>query len=402
MSLTINAVRLQKIKTIMKAVMDRPADDRAAFLARACVYDYELLKHVESMLVAENLSEGPAEEPAKPPAARSALSTRQPPVAAKIPAAQVLPRLSPGFRLGAFELIRELGRGGLGQVWIAYDQRLNRQIALQLLSRQFTTDVGRVLRFQREARAASDLNHPNILNIYSMGETLGICFIASEHIPGQPLRCLIGKRELNMQKALEIAGQMASALFSAHHVGVLHGAIKPENVLVRPEGSIKVLGFGLAKLVDPIPAGEIGEAKSRSAEAGSGLALRTTGYMSPEQARGESLDSRSDLFCLGLVLYEMLAGQRPFPGATHSQIIAAIREKEPLPMPATTPLELQTIVSRALAKDRNHRYQSARELLVDLREARDSLMLSTSNPPRRKPNSVQQMLRQMFSLEKVA
>lgn len=405
MSITINAKRLHKIKTIMKAVLDKPEGDRAAFLARACVYDYELLKQVEIMLLAETLiaetqPERKTSRSLAPGALRKSVRTLQPPTIsnpvvinptpppvpkpisnpvvkpapkpvlrespqpvsnpvakpAPKPVMRELPPLTPGVLMGGFELIRDLGRGCLGPVWLAYDQRLELQAMLQMLPPQLTRDVERVRRFQRDARAVNALHHRNILNIYAMGEAQGRRFIAAELIAGRPLRRLIGQPELNLRKTLEIAGQTASALLSAHHAGVVHNSITPENILIQSDGAVKVLGFGLARLT----------------------------------AAGDQLEPQSDLLCLGLVLYEMLAGRRPIARVTYQHMMAAIQAQGLPPLPLQTPPEIQCIVNRALARDPDERYQTAKEMLVDLLEARDALIIGKSA-------SVQQRLRKMFT-----
>src|SRR5262249_51796994 len=217
------------------------------------------------------------------------------------------------------------------------------------------------------------LNHPNILLLHDLGVSNGRHYIVTEYIPGQPLRRLIGQAYLTVRKAVEIAGQMASALISAHHIGIIHRDIKPENVVVRTDGYVKVLDFGLSKLIEPDSfanheiEGAAFKIRSRVAQG------TTVSYMSPEQARGEKLDARTDLFSLGLVLYEMLAGRRPFDGETDHHVRGAIQDKEPPALPAHVPQQLQQIVYRALAKDRNKRYQSAKDLLIDLRSVRTIL-----------------------------
>ncbi|MDQ3743734.1 MAG: protein kinase [Acidobacteriota bacterium] len=273
-----------------------------------------------------------------------------------------------------YRIIRKLDRGGMGEVYLAEDTRLGRPLALKLLLAEYTQDTARLRRFEQEARAASALNHPNILTIYEVGEAVGRHYIATEYVEGETLRQKIKRAPLPLGEAVDIAAQVAEALNAAHAAGIIHRDVKPENVMLRPDGYVKVLDFGLAKLVERRRAD--GEAETRMAETNPGAVMGTTWYMSPEQARGQTVDARTDVWSLGVVLYEMLSGSPPFVGSTASHVIVSILEREPPPvekfLPGAPP-ELGDILARALAKDRDARYASAREMLEDLLALRRTL-----------------------------
>jgi serine/threonine protein kinase/Tfp pilus assembly protein PilF len=259
----------------------------------------------------------------------------------------------------------------MGEVYLAEDSRLDRKVALKVLPAAFTQNPDRVRRFEREARAASALNHPNILTIYEIGQTEGLHFIATEFVEGVTLRQQILGARMSLAETLSVVAQVASALSATHASGIVHRDIKPENVMLRPDGLVKVLDFGLAKLTENrSPAGDSQASTVARLSTGSGVVLGTVNYMSPEQARGEKVDHRSDLFSLGVMFYEMLAGRRPFEGATTSDVIAALLTAEPPPLGqhcAEATAEIEQIVDKCLAKDREARYESAKELIAELK-----------------------------------
>jgi serine/threonine protein kinase len=271
-----------------------------------------------------------------------------------------------GTRFDRYDILSTLGRGGMGEVYLASDARLGRKIALKLLPAEFTDDTQRLRRFEQEARAASALNHPNIITIYEIGESNGVHFIATEFIDGQTLREKLNQGKLSINESLEIARQITSALVEAHQVGVVHRDIKPENIMIRPDGLVKVLDFGLAKLAhSTTPSNPDAETLVKSMTK-PGTILGTLHYMSPEQVRGMPLDARSDIFSLGIVIYEMLGGNDPFDKPTQSDVIAAILTEDP-PLLVNVPSELQRILAKALKKDKEERYQTSKDLLIDIK-----------------------------------
>jgi eukaryotic-like serine/threonine-protein kinase len=281
--------------------------------------------------------------------------------------------------IGHFRVLKKLGKGGMGEVYLAEDSRLFRKVALKILPSEFTKEPDRLRRFQTEARAASSLNHPNILIVHDIGQIDQVHFITTEYIEGKTLRAQLSSGKLDVPEALEIAIQTTSALASAHEAGIVHRDIKPENIMLRPDGIVKVLDFGLAKVTQPDSSTEVTEAPTITA---SGYVMGTVKYMSPEQVRGLPVDARSDIFSLGIVVYEMLTGVELFGGETRSDFIAAILKKDPLPMANySTGIsdELEWIVSKMLRKNKEERYQTARELLNDLKLFKHKLDLSSEH-----------------------
>src|SRR5438046_2080209 len=282
-----------------------------------------------------------------------------------------------GKQLGHYQVLSLLGSGGMGEVYLAEDTRLKRKVALKLLPAELTANPDRLRRFEQEARAASALNHPNIITIHEIGQVDGLNFIVTEFIAGQTLRELITTARMNLLVVLDVATQAASALAAAHAAGIVHRDLKPENIMLRPDGLIKVLDFGLAKLTEPRTSNVDTEAPTVArVDTKMGTVMGTAQYMSPEQARGLKVDVRTDIFSLGVVLYEMLAGRPPFLGETTADIISVLLHKEPQPLSTLapdTPAQLQHIVSKALRKDRDERYQTVKSLLVDLKSLKQRL-----------------------------
>ena len=286
-----------------------------------------------------------------------------------------------GTQLGHYRIVSLLGAGGMGEVYLAEDPRLGRKVALKLLPQNFTGDDDRVRRFQREARAASALNHPNIVTIFDIGQVQSTHFLATEYIEGETLRERLSRLMLSTPEAVDLAIQTGSALSAAHDAGIIHRDLKPENIMVRRDGYAKVLDFGLAKLTEKPQDLTTSDAPTRvNSDTNPGVVLGTVAYMSPEQARGLPLDPRSDIFSLGVVLYEMIAGSLPFSGATSSDVISSIIGKDPAPLARYSPdlpPELQWIVSKALRKQCDDRYQTIKEMLSDLRELQEQLQLKS-------------------------
>ena len=323
--------------------------------------------------------------------------------------------IAPGTRLDRYQIISLLGVGGMGEVHLALDTRLGRKVALKLLPAEFARDTERLRRFEQEAQAASALNHPNIITIYEIGRVQSEAgespFIAAEYVEGSTLRKRLALRRLTLDEAIDVATQAASALVAAHSAGIIHRDIKPENLMLRPDGYVKVLDFGLAKLTEQglglSAEGEsLTEALDREtttdaretrpdsgrydmfattrletrANTAPGLVLGTAHYMSPEQARGIEVDARTDIFSLGVVLYEMVTTHAPFDGPTTSDVIASLLTTEPLPLAhyfPEVPDLLEWITAKALTKDRDERYQTAREMLNDLKRFHQRLEVAT-------------------------
>ena len=281
--------------------------------------------------------------------------------------------LSPGTRLGRYEIRTHIGTGGMGEVYLAQDVELERILALKILPAEFASDAGRMRRFIQEARAASGLNHPNILTIYEINHEGTTPFIATEYIDGLTLRKRIKGGPVPVMEALDTAIQIASALGAAHQAGIVHRDVKPENVMLRKDGYVKVLDFGLAR---PTERHEVSMEAATLVNTEIGMIVGTASYMSPEQARGQRVDPRSDIFSLGMVIYEMLAGRSPFIGATNSDIVASILKEDPprlTDLSPDIPSELERVVNRALTKDKDQRYQTAGELLSDLKRLKQNL-----------------------------
>ena len=281
-----------------------------------------------------------------------------------------------GTHLGRYEIRGQIGVGGMGEVYLALDTELDRTVAIKILPEALASDQQRLQRFVQEAKAASALNHPHILTIHEIGTTGATRFIATEFIDGETLRQRISAG-MRLSDILEVAIQATSALAAAHAAGIIHRDIKPENIMVRRDGYIKVLDFGLAKLTEPKGSTTDTEAPTKAmVNTGAGTVMGTANYMSPEQAKGVHVDVRSDIWSLGAVLYEMITGHVPFPGETPTETISLILQKEPSPLTRfanEVPAELERMVTKALTKDREERYQTMKDLLIDLRALKRKL-----------------------------
>jgi eukaryotic-like serine/threonine-protein kinase len=278
-----------------------------------------------------------------------------------------------GTRFGRYEIRRLIRKGGMGEVFLAQDTQLRRLVAIKLITTEFTHDVERLHRFEQESYAASSLNHPNILTIHEIGSHDGVHYIATEYIDGESLRDRLHHSHIQLREVLEVAIQVASALSAAHQAGIVHRDIKPENIMLRRDGYVKVLDFGLAKLTDTdVKKQEDADAPTRvMVKTDPGVIMGTSFYMSPEQARAQEVDARTDIWSLGCVIYEMVSGRMPFEGPTTSDVIGLILNKEPLPLARygpEIPAELDRIVTKALEKDREERYQVVKDLALDLKK----------------------------------
>jgi serine/threonine protein kinase len=296
-----------------------------------------------------------------------------------------------GDLISHYRILSKIGTGGMGEVYLATDSLLNRKVALKILPSDVTSNAQRVHRFLQEAKAASSLNHPNILTVYEIGQVDSTYFIATEFIDGVTLREAIKRNQLQISRVIEIAINVASALSAAHEVKIVHRDIKPENIMLRSDGYVKVLDFGLAKLLQqdsPNP-----EA-STLVNTAAGVVLGTISYMSPEQARGLDVDERTDVWSLGVVLYEMVTGRPPFEGTTMSDVLASLLDHEPAPLvrySPGTPTDLERITRKALAKDPAERYQTVRDVMIDLKiltHEMERQKFESETPPLIKPQTV--------------
>ncbi len=341
--------RWTEIEQILRATLDQPLNQRADFLTNACAGDHQLKQEVQSFLDSHEDSDGFLEDPALKVAARSLASEKQSLV---------------GQMIGPYKILKPIGAGGMGEVYLAQDTRLHRQIAVKILPPEFAVDPSRVQRFEQEARAAGALNHPNVLVIHDTGVHNGVPYLASEFLEGETLRDRLDCGKLPLAKALDFARQIARALAAAHAAGIVHRDLKPENLFITTDGRIKILDFGIAKLMEPLP----GDPSDLTTP---GLIIGTVGYLSPEQIRGQPALPCSDLFAFGCVFYEMLTGQRAFAKETQAETMTAILREEPPDSPAleTLPPALLRTLRHCLEKSPNERFQSARDLAFTLEAA---------------------------------
>ena len=289
-------------------------------------------------------------------------------------------RLENGISIGNYRVISQIGAGGMGEVYLAEDVRVGRRVALKILPENIAGDAARLHRFEQEARSVSGLNHPNLLTAFEFGEDDGIRFLATELIEGTTLRDELNAGGMPLQTAVSIAEQIAFALSAAHAAGIVHRDLKPENVMVRHDGIVKVLDFGLAKLTQASPPDPETEAETRAlVKTNPGAVMGTAAYMSPEQAKGKEADGRTDIWSLGVLLYESATGHMPFTGESANDVIASILKTEP-PLLAqylpNVPHELERIVGKTLRKDREERYQHIKDLWLDLKDFRHELEIS--------------------------
>jgi serine/threonine protein kinase len=354
--------RWQQINQLFHSALAYEGGQRAAFLARACADDEALRAEVESLVAAHEQAASFIETPAADVAADLFAGGQT--------------RLAVGQKIGHYTIIALLGAGGMGAVYLAQDKKLDRQVAVKILNEKLIQREAKLPSFIREAKAASALNHPNILTIYEIGESADAQFIVSEFIEGKTLRELVRAARLSVSELLDIAIQIGGALAAAHQAHLIHRDIKPENVMIRPDGYVKILDFGLAKLLQSKQTTFGLDTAAQQNETANGLIMGTVNYMSPEQAKGERVDERTDIFSLGVVLYEMLAGRTPFAGNSRSETFANLINQEPQPLArfaANVPAELQRIVAKLLRKNKDERYQTMQAVLLDLKGLRENL-----------------------------
>lgn len=347
----------QKIDEVLQEALDLPPDQRSAYVDRACGSDVELAQEVHSLAAAHTESGDFIETPA---------------IEADADVLFSLGETNIGRVIGPYRIVERLGVGGMGEVYLAKDQRLDRSVALKILPGYLSDEI-RLSRFRKEARAASGLNHPNIITIHEVGEDHDVRFIATEFIEGETLRELITRKALTPDGALEVAEQVCAALSAAHAAGIIHRDIKPENIMRRPDGIVKLLDFGIAKLTE-VTTHASSTASQTQTEVG--LVLGTVNYMSPEQARGLTVDERSDIWSLGVVIYEMLTGRLPFTQATRLDTMVAILERDPRPLFEQTEVnckQLESLINKCLKKDADTRFQTVSELLSEIRKVRPQI-----------------------------
>src|SRR5271168_2636080 len=376
----VESERWRRVEELYHSALHVAAEERSQYLKHACRGDAKLCEEVESLLAYESSAEEFMETPAFEVAAKQIAGDE-----ANENFADPVPI---GATLQRFRVIEKLGVGGMGVVYKAEDTRLRRTVALKLLPKRLARDPASLERFEREAHAASALNHPNICTVYDIGEYEGQPFIAMELLEGETLDLRVGGHSLALEELLTFGIQITEGLHAAHQKGIIHRDIKPANIFVTTASQAKILDFGLAKLARPVMVlgadasrdrcDECPEELSREIKQSetpdsllsrTGIAMGTAGYMSPEQARGEKLDARTDLFSLGLVLFEMATGKRAFRGDTGPELHAAILNQTPASarkLNPKVPAQLEQIIRKSLEKEREQRYQSAAELRSDL------------------------------------
>jgi eukaryotic-like serine/threonine-protein kinase len=345
--------RWKRVEELYHEALGLGQSGRTAFLERTCAEDAELRREVESLLDFEAEAESFLESPLLGGAA--GLGPEGP------------PRSLVGRSVGPYRVLSLLGAGGAGEVYRAEDGRSGRVVALKLLSAELAEDPEWVRRFEKEARSAASLRHPNIPVLYESGRIEGVPFLAAELVEGRTLRELLEAGPLGLGQALSVAVQAARALAAAHEAGIVHRDIKPENLVVGADGTVKVLDFGIAKRTGAAPGD--GFASHATASTRPGTVLGTVPYMSPEQALGEKVDARTDVYSLGVVLYEMVAGRLPFEGPTPVVVISRLLYDEPPPLSRVrpgVPPELERVVGRALAREREARFSEAKQMLREL------------------------------------
>ncbi len=375
----MNPERWQQISRIFKSAISLDGEARAAYIAGQCGSDESLRGEVEKLIDShqrasqDNFIGGHAAEHA---------------------AELLLTGLTSGQQLGSYVIIKKLGAGGMGEVYLAKDLRLDRTVALKVLSPDVSSDKRRMQRFRQEAKVASSLNQPNILTIYEFGEVKNLTFLATEFIDGQTLRDYLREKRLKLPDILDIAIQVLAALDAAHEASIVHRDIKPENVMIRRRDHVvKVLDFGLAKVAEKRSSVLVDHDSDLEAatafKTAPGIIMGTINYMSPEQAQASAVDVRTDIWSTGIMIYEMVTGSMPFSGPTTSHTIVQILEKEPPPLTRASrepvPAELERLVSKAMAKDPDDRYQTAKDMMIDLRNLKRQLDLKaeidrTSSP----------------------
>ncbi len=353
--------RWKQIRQVCQSALEIEPDRRKAYLKQTCVGDESLLKEVESLLAQQSEAACVFDSPALDAAARALAEEKE---------TEPEPVLV-GRTLQHYRIVEKIGEGGMGVVYRARDEHLKRDVAIKVLPPELMSDPERKKRFVQEARAASALNHPNIVTIHDVTSEGGIDFIAMELVAGKTLAQKIGRKGMRFDEVLKHAIQIADALAAAHAAGIIHRDLKPANILITESGHVKVLDFGLAKLTQPIIEEQSEVASSTALPTGEGRIIGTPAYMSPEQAEGKPVDARSDIFSFGSVLYELVTGRRAFEGNTAASIVSEILKGEPQPFPSGIPQELGKIITRCLRKDPARRFQHMGDVKVALEDLKE-------------------------------
>ena len=353
-----------EVETLLRLTLEQPALNRIEFLKQACAGDEDLRAEVQSFLDSHEDSDGFLETPAITVAARALAAEK---------------RAFVGTLIGPYRILKPIGVGGMGEVYLAHDGRLHRQIAIKILPAEFAADAARVERFQQEARAASALNHPNVLVVHDTGVYQGVPYIASEYLQGETLRDRLDRGRIPVAKTLDFAAQIAHALAAAHENGIVHRDLKPENIFITFDGRVKILDFGIAKLMEHAP-------RERVTLTSPGTVVGSVGYLSPEQVRGHAAGPSADLFAFGCVLFEMLTGQRAFSKESPAETMTAVLREEPPPAESLNrlPAELVRTLYHCLEKSPGERFQSARDLAFTL----ETLSKPTAAPAGKRNRSV--------------
>lgn len=355
-----------RIRQIFDDALRLHPDERTNFVERASSGDERLRAEVDSLLASLDSAHSFMETPAVTHVAGAIEAANEP--------------LQAGKRFGHYEIIKRIGSGGMGDVYLAKDGKLDRKVAIKVLNEKFSRDPSNLSRFVREAKAASALNHPNILVIHEIGETDGANYIVSEYVAGQTLREAFREKTLGLDQILDITIQVAGALCTAHDARLIHRDIKPENIMIRPDGYVKILDFGLAKLVERKNRSILGLDNSTLTEnqTAKGIILGTINYMSPEQAKGEDVDEGTDVFSLGAVLYEMIAGRTPFWGDSVAETLANLINQEPPSLgdiAPNVPPSMTALIGKMLQKRASDRHETMNQVVTELKELRENLTL---------------------------
>ena len=355
----MNPERWKQIDDLLDAILELEPEKRAEYLKDACAGDEELKKAVEKLLDFDRKEETFIDSPALQAAAEFLVEPST-------------SRLTPGQSIGPYKILSLLGTGGMGEVYKAKDQRLERDVAIKVLPEDIANNSDALARFDRETKALAALSHPNILAIYDVGKEDGNVYAVTELLKGETLRSCLNRTTLTWEKAVAVGICIAEGLAAAHSQGVIHRDLKPENIFLTSDGGIKILDFGLVRRDKPVPDGESTTPRTEAQLTRTGVLMGTVPYMSPEQLRKQPMDARSDLFSFGILLYEMLRGTRPFSGNNAADLTASILKEEPAPLLVECPPALVQAILRCLKKDPQERFQTAGDLILELKTSATS------------------------------